>query len=161
MKRLILLFASALILVSCNTDDGPSIAYDFALITEADLPEFFEKDETYDIDVDYTLNSACHTFVGFDGNQGENKENDSIFEYNVSVVSSYDPALTECPKESDSLSKTSQLFKDFEVKSENYTTYRFNFLSGFDSDDKPEYITIDVPVGKPEPETPEEENTNE
>ncbi|SKB52414.1 hypothetical protein SAMN05660776_1629 [Salegentibacter holothuriorum] len=159
MKRLILLFVSALVLVSCDTDDGPNIAYDIALISDADLPEYFDKDETYDINVDYALKSACHTFVGFDGNQGKSEENDSIFEYNITVISSYDPALTECTIESESLSRSSQLFKDFQVKSEDYTTYRFNLLSGFDSDDKPEYITIDVPVGEPEPETPEE-NTN-
>ncbi|MBI6120958.1 hypothetical protein [Salegentibacter maritimus] len=159
MKRLILLFVSALVLVSCNTDDGPSIAYDVALITDADLPEYFEKDETYEINADYTLNSACHKFVTFDSSQGRNEENDSIYEYNITVISSYDPALTECTVENDSLSRTSQLAKDFRVRSEDYTTYRFNFLSGFDSDDKPEYITIDVPVGEPEPETPEE-NTN-
>ena len=159
MKKLILLFVSALVLVSCNTDDGPSIAYDVALITDADLPEYFEKDETYEINADYTLNSACHKFVTFDGNQGKDEENDSIYVYNISAISSYDPALTECTEESENLSKTSKLFEDFRVRSEDYTTYRFNFLSGFDSDDKPEYITIDVPVGEPEPETPEE-NTN-
>ena len=156
MKRLILLFVSALVLVSCNTDDGPSIAYDVALITDADLPEYFEKDETYEINVDYKLNSACHKFVSFNGNQGEDEENDSIYVYNVSAVSSYDPALTECTEESENLIKSSKLFEDFRVRSEDYTVYRFNLLSGFDSDDKPEYITIDVPVGKPEPETPEE-----
>ncbi len=159
MKRLILLFVSALVLVSCNTDDGPSIAYDYALISGADLPEYFEEDEAYEINVDYTLNSACHTLVGFDSSQGRNEENDSIYEYNITVISSYDPALTECTVENDSLSGTLKISEDFKIKSEDYTTYRFNFLSGFDSDDKPEFITIDVPVGEPEPETPEE-NTN-
>ena len=162
MKRIALLMVLSLSLYSCNTDDGPSVAYEFAEITASDLPEYFELDEEYDINVDYVLPSACHTFAGFEGGQGENEENDSIFEYSIRAVSSYDPALTECTVENDSLAGSAKAFDKFEINSENYTTIRFNFLSGFDSDDEPEYLTVDVPVGEPEAEeTPEEENTNE
>lgn len=162
MKRIALFMVVALSLYSCDMDDdGPSVAYEVAEITASDLPDYFELDKEYEINVDYLLPSACHNFAGFNVNQGENEENDSIFEYYVNVVASYDPALADCTNEDDDdLAKTATLVEDFEIKSENYNTYRFNFLSGFDNDDEPEYITIDVPVGEPEPETPEED-TNE
>ena len=160
MKRIALLMILALSLYSCETDDdGPTVAYDFSEITGSDLPEYFEIDEEYEINVDYVLPSACHTFAGLEGGQGANEENDSIFEYYIRAVSSYDPALTECTEESDSRTGSAKAFDNFKINSENYSIIRFNFLSGFDSTDEPEYLTVDVPVGEPEPETPEE-NTN-
>lgn len=165
MKKLfafVLLAVGLVSFTSCDMDDdGPSIAYELAEITGADLPEYFEFDETYEINVDYLLPSACHTFEGFEGNQGENEEDETIFEYYIQTVTSYDPALADCDEEDDDLSKTSELFDDFEIESEDYTVYRFNFLTGYDNDGEPEFLTIDVPVGAPDDENDEDDEDEE
>ncbi len=165
MKKL---FAFALIavgvlsLTSCMNDDGPNINYEVAEITGHDLPEYFEEGEEYEINVDYLLPSACHSFYGFQTGNEENEDDETIFEYYIQVQTSYDPNLTECTEEDDDLEKTAELIDDFEIKSENdYTTYRFNFITGYDSDGNPEYLTVDVPVGAPDDNGDEEENGDE
>lgn len=165
MKKIVafvLLAVGLLSFTSCDLDDdGPSIAYEMAEVTGADLPEYFEFEESYEINVDYMLPSACHTFEGFEGNQGENEEDETIFEYYIQAVTSYDPSLTDCNEEDDDLNKTSKLFEDFEIESEDYTVYRFNFLTGYDNDGDPEFLTIDVPVGAPDDENDEDDEDQE
>lgn len=159
MKRIALLMILAVSIYSCDTDDdGPNVNYDFAEITEADLPEFFEIGESYDFEVTYELPNACNQFVTFDFDQYEDEENDSTFVIEVAALTSYDANLTECTEEGE-LSET-RTIRDLNISSEDYNNYQFKFLTGVDENEDGEFLIIDVPVGEPEPETPEE-NTNE
>lgn len=159
MKRIALLMILAVSLYSCSSDDdGPNVNYAFAEITEADLPDFFETGETYKLDVTYELPNACHTFATFDSNEYADEENDSTYVIEIYALTSYDANLTECTEEGE-LSETKST-GDLNISSEDYNNYQFKFLTGVDENEDGEFLIIDVPVGEPEPETPEE-NTNE
>jgi len=160
MKRLILLFASALLLVSCDTDDdGPNVAYEFAEITETDLPDYFETGETYDIEVSYQLPSACHNYYTYQSGEERSEEKDSTLVVEIRALTTYDPNLTECTQE-DSLSGNFTI-ENVKINSKEFNNYHFKFLTGGDEDNNAQYLNVEIPVGKPDPETPEEENTNE
>jgi len=159
MKRIALLMILALSLYSCSSDDdGPHVNYAFAEITEADLPDFFETGEVYELDITYELPNACHTFATFDFNEYADEENDSTYVIEIAAITSYDVNLTECDEEGE-LSQTKSI-PEISISSEDYNNYQFKFLTGVDENEDGEFLIIDVPVGEPEPETPEE-NTNE
>ncbi|MBZ9630908.1 hypothetical protein LB465_08960 [Salegentibacter sp. LM13S] len=159
MKRIALLMILAVSIYSCDTnDDGPNVNYDFAKITDADLPGFFEIGESYDLEVSYELPNACHSFVTFDFDEYIDEENDSIYVIEIYAVTSYDANLTECTEEGDL--NESKTIRDLRITSEDYNNYQFKLLTGFDENDEGEFLIVDVPVGEPEPETPQE-NTNE
>ncbi|MCL6217150.1 hypothetical protein [Zunongwangia pacifica] len=164
MKKtsLILFFALAISLISCNNDDGPSIAYGYAKITGHNLPTYIEYDESYDIKATYKLINACHNFVGFDARPYENEDEEKTLIINVSAITSYDPNITECNKEGNLTSTKSVIQNGFKLSrvtsnKEQYNTVRFRFLTNVNSENEGEYITVNLPVGEPEPEeTPTE-----
>jgi len=159
MKRIALLMVLALSLYSCDTDDdGPNVNYDFAEITGSDLPGFFEIGESYNLEVTYELPNACHKFVTFNIDENADEENDSTYVVEISALTSYNTNLTECTEEGE-LSETKTI-RNLRITSENYNNYQFKFLTGVNEDNEGEYLIVDVPVGEPEPQTPEE-NTNE
>lgn len=159
MKRIALLMILALSFYSCDTDDdGPNVNYEIAEITGTDLPGFFEIGESYDVEVTYKLPNACHDFLTFDVKQYIHEEEDSTFVIEIAVLTSYDANLTECTEEGN-LSE-SRTIQDLDIRNDDYNNYQFKLLTGVDNNDEGEYLIIDVPVGEPEPETPEE-NTNE
>lgn len=142
--------------VSCNDDDGPSIAYDFAEITGNNLPAYFEVDEDYDITVSYELPDACHNFFGFNGGYQLDSEDESILVYEVLVQTSYDPNITECTEDDTDLVQTRTLLEDFNLSEhpsfdDDIQTIRFKFVTGVNTSEN-EYVftTVDVPVGAPE-----------
>ncbi|TDN87366.1 hypothetical protein DET49_11256 [Salegentibacter sp. 24] len=159
MKRIALLMVVALSLYSCSTeDDGPNVNFAVAEITDTDLPEFFEIGESYDLEVTYQLPNACHDFYTFDVNQYKDEENDSTFVIEIAALTSYDANLTECPEDGEI--SDSRTIRNLRIMSEDYNTYQFKLLTGIDENEEGEFLIIDVPIGEPEPATPEE-NTNE
>ncbi|MGY5851225.1 hypothetical protein [Salegentibacter sp. F14] len=147
MKKLALLLLITFGLTSCSLeDDGPNRLLEFAEITEVDLPEYFERGESYDIVVTYLLPSACHAFNGFDARQGQGANINEIF---VGVVTSYDANQTECNKEEENLSREATL-RDVTITGEVGTVYTFKFWIGQDSSGEPQYYTVEVPVEDPE-----------
>lgn len=160
MKKISFILILALTLVSfvsCNDDDdGPSIAYQLAEITGETLPDFFEPEEEYDITVTYELPDACNEFYSFDGVYHEDEDDESVLIYDIRVLTTYDPNVTECTEEGE-LTETKTLFEDFGISSDfQYETVRFRFLTGANEDDEAEFLIVDVPVGAPEEETPAE-----
>ncbi|MGM0933597.1 MAG: hypothetical protein ACQEWD_09155 [Bacteroidota bacterium] len=154
MKKLAFLLLIAFSLVGCSLeDDGPNRLLEFAEITDADLPEYFERGESYDIVVTYLLPSACHAFNGFDARQGQGANSNEIF---IGVVTSYDANLTECNKEEDDLSREATL-KDVTITGEVGTVYTFKFWIGQDSSGETQYYTVEVPVEDPDTTGEEEE----
>jgi hypothetical protein len=158
MKRIALLMVLALSLYSCSTDDdGPNVNFEIAEITDTDLPEYFEIGESYDLEVTYELPSACHEFSNFSINQYIDEETDSTFVIEIAALTSYDANITDCTEEGEL--SDSRTIRDLRITSEDYNNYQFKLLTGEDENGDGEFLIIDVPVGEPEPETPEE-NTN-
>lgn len=154
MKKLAFLLLITFSLVGCTLeDDGPNRLLEFAEITNADLPEYFERGESYDIVVTYLLPSACHAFNGFDARQGQGANSNEIF---IGVVTSYDANQTECNKEEDNLSREATL-RDVTITGEVGTVYIFKFWAGQDSSGETQYYIVEVPVEDPDNPGEEEE----
>ncbi|WP_417884664.1 hypothetical protein [Zunongwangia sp.] len=172
MKKLILLLVvAATTLVSCNDDDGPSIAYDYAKITGNNLPDYFEAGEEYEIKITYELPDACHNFYSIPNAQGyQNQDDDTMLIYDIAVQTSYDVNITECTEEDGTdLEETKVLASNYKLPSNTeFKTIRFRLLKGFNSSNEAEFTTVDVPVGAPEEDgsgdeggTDDTENTGE
>ncbi len=69
-KGIVLLFFSLMctLFYSCDLDDDDAQNFHFTTLTvlEADVPESFELNETYDIEVTYLRPNSCTFFEGFD-----------------------------------------------------------------------------------------------
>lgn len=155
MKRIALLMVLTLSLYSCDTDDdGPNLNFTIAEITGTDLPEYFEIGESYDLEVTYELPNACHQFSNFSVNPYVDEETDSTFVIEIAALISYDANITDCTEEGELTD--SRTIRDLRVSSEDYNNYQFKLITGEDEDGEAEFLIIDVPVGEPEPETPEE-----
>ncbi|MAG86558.1 MAG: hypothetical protein CMP12_15065 [Zunongwangia sp.] len=163
MKKtsLILFLALAVSLISCNDDDGPSIAYQYAKITGHNLPAFIEYSETYDLKATFELPDACHKFVDFNGQFYEMEDAEDTLVVDIVALTSYDPNVTECNEEGSLTQTKSILQNDFNLSKvtsneDRYKSVRFRFVNGINSaTNKYEFLTVDVPVGEPEA-TPEE-----
>ena len=141
--------------VACNIDDdGPGISYTYVEILDATLPAYFIVDEEYEIDITYDIGSDCYTFSNFEYNGRRHQEHDSIFEFYVNAIVSYDPNnVADC--QDTELTKTTNWTEDFKLNSDQYDVIRFNFLNGRNTDGTAKYLKRDVLVGQPE-DTPEE-----
>ncbi len=150
MKKLILLFVSSLFLVSCEIDDdGPTTLLIAAEVTAAELPEFFEPGETYEIDVTYLLPSACHTAAGIDARRG-GISGDAFREIYVSGVASYDSNLTECEEEAEESELVREDSFQITIDTNEDEPYTFYLWTGVDVDDENIFTEVVVPVGEPE-----------
>ena len=163
MKKtsLILFLVLSISLISCSEDDGPSINYRYAKITNQNLPAFIEYSETYDLKATFELPDACHTFFGFNVAPLEDEDDEKTVIFEVLALTSYDPNVTECNEEGD-LTQTKSIFQnDFNLSKitpneDRYETIKFRFINGVNTvTNKYEYFTVEVPVGEPEP-APEE-----
>lgn len=145
MKKLILLFACSLMFMSCEVeDDGPNLVMVASKVTGAELPEYFEKGKTYEIEVTYLLPDACHIPAGLQVNRGANIGNGrrDIF---ISGVASYEYGTT-CDKEDENLEET----KTFILEITEDEPYTFYLWQGRDENHESIYTEIVVPVGAPE-----------
>lgn len=153
MKKLVLLFfASSLILTSCSIEnDGPRIAAEFAEVTEIELPDFFERGKTYEIEVTYLLPSACHTAAGLEASRGS-VEGSGRRDIYVAGVATYDQNVVTCNRQSDDLEKTAK----FSIGIDEEEPYTFYLWTGLDSDLESEFTIIEVPVVNPGNPNPSE-----
>ncbi len=143
MKRLFLIFMIlGLSLTSCSVDDdGSSIAYEFAPISNIEVPEFFEAGKSYDLKVSYTLPSTCHAFQGFQGGR-----DGSTNDFYIYASTAYESNRTDCSSEA-ALEKESTI-RDFEIvtNAEDGDVYTFYAYTGQDSNDEPVFDTYTVSV---------------
>jgi hypothetical protein len=150
MKKLILLFVSSLILVSCDIDDdGPTILLTAAKVIDTDLPEFFEPGEIYDVKVTYLLPSACHTDVDIDVRRG-GPTGDNYRKIYIVGVASYDAKVTECDIEAEEDELEREDTFHVEIGSTEDEPYTFYLWTGIDDDDENIYKEVVVPVGEPD-----------
>lgn len=149
MKKLILLFASSLVLVSCDVnDDGSRTMLTAAEVTDVDLPEFFEAGKTYDIDVTYLLPDACHTNAGINVHRGSTSNGEDEFrDIYITGVASYDANVTQCDEEAEEVELERESTFKLTISSDEDEPYTFYLWTGVDEDDENIYTTVVVPVG--------------
>lgn len=151
MKKLILLFVSSLVLVSCDVDDdGPRPVIVAAEVTDIDVPAFFEAGKTYDIDVTYLLPDACHTNAGINAHRGSSSNGEEEFrDIYVTGLASYDANVTECEEEAEDELQMESTF-NMTIGANEDDPYTFYLWTGVDEDDENIYTEVVVPVGEPE-----------
>lgn len=160
MKKLILLFVSALALVSCNTDDDETrTLLTGAKVTSTDLPAFFEAGKSYDVKITYMLPDACHTAAGINVQRGSITSTEEEWrDIYITGVASYDANLTTCNKDAEASELKKETTFKITIPTEEEEAYTFYLWTGIDADDKNIFTEVVVPVGDPgetEPETAE------
>lgn len=125
---------SLLGLSSCDLDDGENFEFVSMAITEAEVPEFFELFETYEITVHFDRANNCSFFQGFD----VYKDKEGLASATVVAVGSM---LTEndCSPVEETI--TGKL--KFRVVTPKEHTLRF--YTGKDSEGNPTYLEHTIP----------------
>lgn len=144
MKKIVLFFITALLISSCDIeDDGPRIAYEYAEVTAADLPESFIMGNVYEIDVTYVLPSACHMAAGVDVRRGGivGAERRKVY---IAGVAAYDANLANCDEEGDEEALTKE--GTFTITIDEAEPFTFFLWTGTDSNGQNQYTTVEVPV---------------
>jgi len=130
----LLLCFLALGLQSCKLeDDRVNFRFVPLQIVSADVPEFFELNETYEIRVRYLRPSGCVFFEGFD------ITSEATTVRNVVAIGSdfYEESCTLAVEELETSFNFICLYED---------TYLFRFWSGEDENGEQQYIEMEVPV---------------
>lgn len=137
MKRLFFLFAVVVtftFLGSCSLDDdGPNFRFQALQIVNADLPDSFTLNETYQIQVTYTRPDGCTNFEGFDVTKPELTTRDVVV---VGTVRT-DLACTEVITEETATLNFVVLYNE---------PYVFRFWQGEGADGEQQFLEIQVPV---------------
>ena len=132
MKKLFvyLLFILAL---SCSTDDGmDSVSFIILPVENAIVPTEFERNETYDIYVEYIRPTSCHGF------------NDI---YYVSESNERSIAIVATKFEGNNCNRIDALTEaTFSFKATTEDMYVFKFWQGEDENGEDEYMIVEVPV---------------
>lgn len=136
MRRLFLAFILVVIAtigISCNKDDAQTIEFHALQIIDADLPESFAFNSTYEITVTYVKPDDCTYFEVFDV-----APKDTTTREVVAIGSMY--VDQQCAQVA---TEKQQSFL-FEVKYDQ--PYLFRFWQGTDADGEPTFLDIEVPV---------------
>ncbi|MBU2949752.1 hypothetical protein KO493_03460 [Tamlana agarivorans] len=134
MKRLIALFLSLALFVSCSTDDE-GVAFRSAIlpVDSVDIPAEFELGKVYTIEVFYYQPTSCYQFYNFyykkDNNERTVAPNNLEFDYN------------NCDPTDDIL-----VSNRFNFTPTSNGSYIFKFWQGEDEDGENVYLEIEVPV---------------
>lgn len=138
MKKVFLVLGLAALVTSCslNDDDVQNVNIEYANITNVELPDTLVIGNSYLFKVTSEV-SDCSTFQGFQVNPTNPSPRDS-----VRYVSAFNRVLEDvnCGTAKDTVSHD----LNFEVLFDY--SYTFNFLTGFDANDEPIYLTKVIPV---------------
>ncbi|MEO1009806.1 MAG: hypothetical protein AAFX53_00780 [Bacteroidota bacterium] len=138
MKRLFIIlcsFGAFMCLNSCDLDDnGPNFHFTSLQIVSADLPESFELNETYEIQVRYVIPDGCTIFEGFDVSRQDTTVR------NVVAVGARRTDAEACTQAIEELEAT---FNFVVLYNE---TYVFRFWQGSSVDGEDEFFEVEVPV---------------
>ncbi|MGX1928137.1 hypothetical protein [Flagellimonas sp. 2504JD4-2] len=122
-------------LSSCDLDDGQNFQFTTLRVVEAELPAFFELNQTYDIVVTYQRPNGCTFFEGFDVTKTGDTDRDVVV-IGTEIVDE-NTACTLAIEEVTAILKFNVIFSE---------EYHFRFYAGNDNDDNPTYIEYTVPV---------------
>ncbi|MER3319419.1 MAG: hypothetical protein RIB79_14095 [Allomuricauda sp.] len=124
--------------ISCEVDDDSPNFYFTALNTvEADVPEFFEFGNTYDIEVTYQRPNGCTFFEGFDVVQTSVTGRDVVVI--GSVLTDENRACTQAIEEVVATLKFNVIYTE---------EYTFRFYAGDDADGNATYLEYTVPIAE-------------
>lgn len=130
----ILLMVVGLAGCSLNDDNLPNVDYGYIAVDAVDIPDSFELGETYEIEVDLTLESPCVDFAGFEMIRAE--ENTRIVR---TVAAQYEGS--NCDQEEARM--VTEIFRFQVIFTEDYT---FRFLNGVDENGEETFLEFVVPV---------------
>ncbi len=133
MKKIVvcLLFLMAM---SCSLDDGmEEISFVILPVENAILPTEFERNETYDIYLEYLRPTSCH---GFNDIYYTSESN----ERTVAIVATYFQGEYSCT-DIDALTEAT-----FRFKATTEDLYIFKFWQGEDENGEDQYMIVEVPV---------------
>lgn len=134
MKKLVLLFAIGLGLLSCSLNgDEPNFEYRLLPVTEVNMPSRFAKDSTTNISVKYKLPSNCYYFNNF-----YYKTEDNIRTVAIEAIKS---SQTNCVDDNLTVYESNLKFVPKQTG-----TYHFKFWTGTNSNTIDQYIEYDVVV---------------
>ncbi|QLG45315.1 hypothetical protein [Costertonia aggregata] len=137
MKRIFICCAIflALFLSSCDLDDD-TVNFHFTSLqaVSANVPDSFDLNETYEIEVTYLRPDECTFFEGFDVNRTETTTR------NVVVIGSVLTDQDECAEVSQEITAS------FRFQVIYPETYLFRFWTGTDENGEERYLEIEVPV---------------
>lgn len=130
----VLLLVMLTLAVGCDSDDDEMKYHFVALeISEVDLPESFQLNETYRIGVTYRVPNSCTSLEGFDVSSEE------LTVRRVVAIGAevQEQACTEAVEELQTSFQFICLYSD---------TYLFRFYAGDDETGEPQYLEVEVPV---------------
>ena len=128
----------AFIFNGCSIDDdGPNFHFTALEIVDAEVPESFDLNQTYEILVRYLKPDNCTYYEGFDVTK------DSLSVRNVIAVGSVRTDFDDCTQE---ITEQSASFNFKVIYTDPYT---FKFYTGDNSEGEAQYIEMVVPVNKP------------
>ena len=139
MRRIIFLVVLALLLPfanSCSIDDGENFQFVTLQIVDAELPEFFEPNQTYEIRVTYIRPDGCTFFQGFDVTKRGQTDRDVVA---IGGVLDNDTACTQAIEEVEASFQFMVLYDQ---------EYHFRFYAGDDTNGQPEYLEFTVPIAE-------------
>jgi hypothetical protein len=121
---------------SCELDDDtPNFYFTSLDVVAVDMPESFELNETYDIDVTYVRPDGCTYFEGFDVVKTGQTDREVIV-----VGSRLTNEGLACTQATEEVVATMQFHVIFTGE------YHFKFYAGQDENDEAVYLEYDVPV---------------
>jgi len=121
---------------SCGLDDDtPNFYYTSLDVVDVDMPESFELNKTYDIDVTYVRPDGCTYFEGFDVVKTGETDREVLV-----VGSTLTDEGVACTQAIEEVVATMQFQVIFTGE------YHFKFYAGQDENDDAIYLEYDVPV---------------
>lgn len=125
-------------MTACSSDeDGGGTMQNLAVITNVELPEYFEYNRDYEIKIDYRRPTTCDFFSGFDISKNGNI-------ITVGVVTSYRTSNRRCER-TGTLNSSTNL--NFVADREDF--YIFKFWQGENAVGTAQFLTVEVPVTRP------------
>ncbi|MDC6362027.1 MULTISPECIES: hypothetical protein [Flavobacteriaceae] len=135
-------FVPILVLVACSLfsacnldDDTPNFYFTTLAAVEAEMPESFELNQTYNIKVTYLRPNGCTFFEGFDVTKLGETDREVVVV--GSVLTDDDTACTEAVQEVEATLPFRVIFTG---------EYNFKFYAGQDANDEAVFLEYTVPV---------------
>ena len=143
MKRIVRVIFWVVFVLSvqgCAIDSEQNFHFVTLRIVDAEVPETFDLNGVYDIQVTYARPNGCTFFEGFDVFPVENTIRNI-----VAIGSEFDDGETACTQ------AVENVVADFRFEVLYEGTYTFRFYNGDDAEGNPIYLEYDVQVNEVEP----------
>ena len=137
MKRFFFLFlvAVAFLFDGCSLDSPePNFYFEPLSITNVVMPDSFELNQTYQIEVSFQLPDACTDFSHFDV-KPQNETTRNVVVFGTARID-----VDNCAQ------STTEMQETFVFTCNYDQTYTFRFWQGVDTNDEHQYLEIEVPV---------------